>query len=119
MMRTMFNRASLVILTNILLIFTIFLFGCVSTQPKTQTTPTAVNVRTPDGIPETFWNKFSWSDFTPEEQALWGKLGWKEESWKGKAPPPPTEEMGWSELSSEERTAAEQLGYSRFYWDSN
>jgi len=102
-----------------LLLVAILLFGCAATQPETQTAPPAVNVRTPDGNPEAFWNKFSWSDLTPEEQALWGRLGWKKDSWDGKAPPPSTEEMDWGELSPEERKAAEKLGYSRFYWDSN
>ena len=69
--------------------------------------------------PETFWEKFYWSDLTPAEQELWGKLGWDKDSWDEKAPPPRTEDMGWSELSPVERNAAKQLGYNSFYWDSN
>jgi hypothetical protein len=96
-----------------------FLFGCASTQSATQSSPVTAGLRQPKGNPETFWIKFKWSDFTPKEQELWGKLGWNKDSWTGKTPPPSTEEMDWSELSSEERKAAEQLGYNRFYWDSN
>ena len=118
-MRTTSKLSLLINLSTMLLLVTILLFGCASTQSETQPTPAAANVREPKGNPETFWSKFSWSDLTPEEQELWGTLGWKKDSWDGKAPPPSTEEMEWSELSTEERIAAEQLGYSRFFWDSN
>ena len=118
-MRTTSKLSLLINLSTMLLLVTIFLFGCASTQSETRPTPTAANVRDSKGNPETFWSKFSWSDLSPEEQELWGKLGWKKDSWAGKAPPPPTEEMDWNELSPEERRAAKQLGYSSFYWDSN
>jgi hypothetical protein len=118
-MRTTSKLPFLLFLSPMLLSVTMLFLGCASTQSATQSSAATQNVRQPDGNPETFWNKFSWSELSPEEQELWGKLGWKKESWDEKASPPSTEDMDWSELSSEERKAAEQLGYSRFYWDSN
>ena len=117
-MRTTLKINFLLFLSTMLLV-TLMFFGCTSTQTGTQSPPAIENVRQPSGNPETFWNNISWSELSPEEQELWGKLGWDKASWDGTAPPPATEEMEWSELSQEERTAAEQLGYSRFYWDSN
>ena len=102
-----------------LLLVAMLLFSCASSPPAIQSSSDTTTVRQPNGNPETFWKKFSWSDLRPDEQELWGKLGWNKDSWAGKAPASSTEDMEWDELSSEERTAAEQLGYSRFYWDSN
>ncbi|MFC1882403.1 hypothetical protein ACFL2S_13030 [Thermodesulfobacteriota bacterium] len=118
-MRTKSKLSFLIYLSTMLLLVSLLLFGCDSTPSATQSSPATANVRQPKGNPEAFWNKFNWSDLTPAEQDLWGKLGWGKDSWAGKAPPPLTENMDWSELTSKERKAAEQLGYSRFYWDSN
>jgi hypothetical protein len=118
-MRTTSNPSFLVYLSTMLLLVAMLLFGCASPPSATQSSPATANVRQPEGNPEAFWNKFSWSDLTPAEQELWGKLGWGKDSWAGTAPPPLTEDTEWSELSSEERKSATQLGYDRFYWDSN
>ena len=118
-MRTKSKLAILIYLSTMLLLVSMLLFGCDSTPSVTQSSPAIANVRQPTGNPETFWRKLNWSDLTPAEQNLWGKLGWGKDSWAGKAPPPPTEDLEWGELGSKKRKAAEQLGYSRFYWDSN
>jgi hypothetical protein len=73
----------------------------------------------PKGNPESFWNKLNWSDLAPAEQELWGKLGWDKDSRDGKAPVPPSEKTVWGELNTQQRKAAEQLGYTHFYRDSN
>ena len=118
-MGTSSKLSFLISLSTMLLLTAVLLSGCAPTSSETESSPAIEGVRQPKGNPETFWIKLKWSDFTPEEQALWGKLGWNKDSWAGKAPPPSTEELDWSELSSEERKAAEQLGYGQFYWDSN
>jgi hypothetical protein len=117
--RTTSIPSFLIYLSTMLLLVAMLLFGCASPPSATQSSPGTANVRQPRGNPEAFWNKFSWSDLTTAEQDLWGKLGWEKDSWVGKTPAPLTEDTEWGELTSEERTAAEQLGYSRFYWDSN
>ena len=118
-MRTMSRLSSLIYLSTMLFLAAMLLFGCASPPSATQSPPATANVRQPTGNPEVFWNKFSWSNLTPAEQELWGKLGWNKDSWDGKALAPSTEDTEWGELTSEERTAAEQLGYSPFYWNSN
>ena len=118
-MRTIEKRSFIIYLTRMLFLVAMLLFSCASSPPATQSSSDTATVRQPNGNPGTFWNKFSWSDLRPDEQELWGKLGWNKDSWAGKTPASSTEDMEWDELSSEERTAAEQLGYSRFYWDSN
>ena len=118
-MRTMSKLSFLIYLSTMLLLVTMLLFGCASPPSATQSSPATADVRQPKGNPETFWEKFYWSDLTPVEQELWGKLGWDKDSWDEKAPPPRTEDMSWSELSPVERNAAKQLGYNSFYWDSN
>ena len=118
-MKKISKLSFLIYISTMLLLFAVLLFGCASPPSETQSSPATADVRQPKGNPETFWNKFNWSNLTPAEQELWRKLGWNEDSWTGKAPPPATEEMDWSELSSEERKAAGQLGYDRFYWDNN
>ena len=65
---------------------------------------------------EAFWDEFDWTDLTPAEQALWGLLGWDEASWQGEADEPASESKAWSELTNEQRSAAEQLGYDETYW---
>ena len=117
-MRTISKLSFLIYPSTVLLLVAMLLFGCAS--PSATQSPTATeNVRQPRGNPESFWNKFYWSDLTPAEQELWGKLGWDKDSWDGKALSPSSENMDWSELTSEERNAAKQLGYNRVYWDSN
>ena len=118
-MRKTLKLSFLIYLSTTLLLVAMLFFGCASPPSANQSSPATANVRQPEGNPEAFWNKFSWTDLTPAEQELWGKLGWDKDSWDGKALPPHTEDMDWGELSSEERTAAEQLGYDRFYWNSN
>ncbi len=119
MRRTISKLSFLIYLSTMLLLPAMLLLGCASPPASTQSSTATANVRQPEGNPEAFWNKLSWSDLTPAEQELWGKLGWSKDNWTRTAPPPPTEDMDWNELSSEERKAAGQLGYDRFYWDIN
>ena len=118
-MRTASKLSFRISLSTMLLLVAMLLFGCASAPSATQSAPVIADVHQPKGNPEAFWSKISWSDLTPTEQELWGKLGWVKDSWDGKAPAPSSENMEWGELSPEERSAAEQLGYSRFYWDRN
>jgi hypothetical protein len=74
--------------------------------------------RQPEGDIEAFWNDFDWNDLRPNEQELWGVLGWDEASWQEETDPPASEEMTWEELTDEERDAAEQLGYDQATWDT-
>ena len=70
-----------------------------------------------DADPEGFWNEFDWEEFPLKTQALWKVLGWSEASWQGEADAPASEDKAWNELTEEERTVAEQLGYSEEIWD--
>jgi hypothetical protein len=117
-MKAMSKRSFLIYLTTMLLLGAMLLFGCASPS-ATQSSPATENVRQPKGNPESFWYKFLWSDLTPEEQELWGKLGWDKDSWDEKTLAPPTENMDWNELTPEQRSAARKLGYNRILWDYN
>jgi len=76
-------------------------------------------VRQTDDNIEDFWNSQDWLTLTPAEQALWGKLGWTQESWEGKAEVPDSENKLWKELSDEERDIAQKLGYDEKSWDAS
>lgn len=47
----------------------------------------------------------------------WKRLGWTINAWNRYDNPPPSDELTWYELSSEERFAASQLCYMRTTWD--
>mmetsp|Transcript_13351 Transcript_13351/g.28886 ORF Transcript_13351/g.28886 Transcript_13351/m.28886 type:complete len:818 (+) Transcript_13351:140-2593(+) len=47
----------------------------------------------------------------------WEALGWDIYSWNQYDPAPPSDDLGWYELSNEERAAAAQLCYFREAWD--
>ncbi len=76
-------------------------------------------VRVPPGDPTAFWDEMDWTDMTKAEQALWGVLGWTEESWSEEAKPPASEDKYWNQLSDEEREACEKLGYTKELWDKS
>jgi len=67
---------------------------------------------------EAFWDEFDWTELTPEEQRLWGILGWDKSSWQGDSPEPASEAKDWDNLTKEEQEAAVQLGYDEAYWNS-
>jgi hypothetical protein len=46
-------------------------------------------------------------------------LGWDEASWEGEAKKPPSEDKYWRQLTDEERSAAEKLGYTKESWDES
>ena len=57
-----------------------------------------------------------WPDLANEVRSHWEALGWTEESWKGTAPEPATEQMDWNQLTEQQRKAAEELGYNEHSW---
>ena len=84
------------------------LFGCATTEKME-----VGNVRTNIA----FWEECGWADMTEAEQALWGKLGWNEDSWEGEAKQPASEDKNWNQLTGDERAAAKALGYTKATWD--
>ena len=76
-------------------------------------------VRKTDDNVEDIWNSLDRPKMTPAEQILWGKLGWNQDSWEGKAQVPDSENKKWKELSDEERDIAKKLGYDEKSWDTN
>jgi hypothetical protein len=75
-------------------------------------------VRTPEDDPAAFWDAFSWEEMSLAEQALWGFLGWTQESWDGEALAPASEDQVWDELTDLERASAEKLGFDQAGWDA-
>lgn len=105
-------------LTLALLLAFSLLAGCATTQSgKAELTDSTVRV--PPGDPTKFWDAFAWKELTKAEQALWGVLGWTEESWEGEAKQPASEDKYWNQLSDEEREACRKLGYNKRLWDES
>ena len=68
------------------------------------------------GFSQDAWDE--WSDLPAEKQELWNVLGWTAENWStGEGVK--TEKLSWEELSAEQRTAAELLGFPHDAWDEN
>jgi hypothetical protein len=74
-------------------------------------------IRKVEGDPGLVWDELSWTDMNSAEQKLWKVLGWNESSWEEDTDPPDSNDKYWEELTTEERKAAEELGYTRKYWD--
>mmetsp|Transcript_3976 Transcript_3976/g.5805 ORF Transcript_3976/g.5805 Transcript_3976/m.5805 type:complete len:787 (+) Transcript_3976:645-3005(+) len=65
------------------------------------------------------YDGYSWKKLEEiRVQGYFKTLGWTEDSWNGKAPPPITQSHHWSQLNKAERLAARQLCYSKSVWDS-
>ena len=95
--------------------------GCVTTQggKAAEAELTDATVRVPPADPTKFWDAFGWTEMTKAEQALWGVLGWTEDSWEGEAKQPASEDKYWKQLSEEERAACKKLGYNKRLWDGS
>jgi hypothetical protein len=110
-------------LTLALLLAFSLVTGCATNQAgkttEAELTDSTVRVPPGDGDPSPFWEEFGWADMTKAEQALWGVLGWTEESWEEEAKPPASEDQYWNQLSDEERDACEKLGYTKKLWDES
>ena len=74
--------------------------------------------RQPEGNPNAFWGEFDWNELNATEQRLWGVLGWNQANWEGENPAPASVSQSFSELTEDERKAAEQLGYTQNSWDA-
>lgn len=65
-------------------------------------------------------HEYFWSDLDPKHRANWQTLGWTRESWDGNladAKMPRSETTSWGRLSTEERRAASELGFTESSWD--
>jgi len=112
------KSSRLISLTLALLLAFSLLAGCATTQSgKAELTDSTVRV--PPADPTKFWDAFAWKELTKAEQALWGVLGWTEESWEGEAKQPASEDKYWNQLSDEEREACRKLGYTKRLWDES
>ena len=54
-----------------------------------------------------------------EDKKLWGILGWSQASWEGEDEIPESAEKLWEDITSEEQSAATQLGYTQEKWDDD
>jgi hypothetical protein len=114
MMRTTTPKlTSLICLSAFLVVGFILLTGCTTTQ-EPSLDPSTVRSDNID-----LWEEIGWTDMTPAEQDLWKVLGWTEDSWEGEAKKPPSEDKYWGQLTDEERSAAEKLGYTKELWDES
>jgi hypothetical protein len=115
------NPSSLINLTLALLLAFSLMTGCATTQggKAAEVELTDSTVRVPPGDPTKFWDSFAWKELTKAEQALWGVLGWTEESWEGEAKQPASEDKYWNQLSEEEKEACRKLGYNKRLWDES
>ena len=89
--------------------------GCAATQGggAAEAELSDSTVRVPPGDPTEFWDEFGWADMTKAEQALWGVLGWDEDSWEGEAKAPASEDKYWNQLSPEEQDACTRDSWLR------
>jgi putative peptidoglycan binding protein len=59
-----------------------------------------------------------WKALSSEERKDWEAIGYTQESWDKKVPPPVVY-WTWTMLSKEQRAAATRLGYTRESWNNN
>ncbi len=114
------SKSSIMISLALALLLTVSMVtGCATSQggKAAEAELTDSTVRTPPGDPTKFWDEFGWSDMTKAEQAIWGALGWTEESWEEEAKAPASEDKYWNQLSEEEQDACKKLGYTKRLWD--
>jgi hypothetical protein len=95
------------------------LLAFVSLTPENQIAALAL------GFSEEVWDCYinHYDDFTWAELATEGVqqyfiiLGWSENSWTGATDPPESDDFFFDELSSEEKTAAEEICYFELLWN--
>ncbi len=64
------------------------------------------------------WYDVDWGEMSADAQRAWAALGWDEARWEGIYPyPPASDEKFWAELTPDEKSAAEHLGYAWRTWD--
>lgn len=67
-----------------------------------------------------YWQVTEWSDLSPREQVLLGRLGWNARSWGSDDASlfPASDTRYWSELTPSERAINEALGQTEQSWDN-
>ena len=80
---------------------------------------TMASIRDAKGDPNGVWEDVDWEDMSPEEQKLWGALGWKEDSWDEDEDPPAEDDLYWKDLKAPQQEAAQKLGYTQALWDED
>ena len=67
-----------------------------------------------------YWDTVAWGELTPAEQALWARLGWTAKIWDSSDANfyPNSVTKLFVQLSSDERDAAEKLGFNQETWDN-